>query len=340
MEFDFTKSITKKRKKAFADLMIQIQRQIGFKVSSRGWCYIMEQQGIINKGQFNKIATVINNCRKEGYLPVDFVAEESSRMFSGVEIPTDQPLENTLSWMLRDVLDGSKYFTPDWWKGEKFYIQIVVEKIDLVTLFSPVCAQFHIPIANSKGWSSILQRAEYCKRFAEAEQMGLTPVLLYFGDHDPDGLRISDTIVNNLVDLENIVWSDGTDGFKIDGLIIDRFGLNYDLIIEENFTWIDNLVTGSDRDLSDENHKNHKMAYVQNYLAEIGPRKCEANVLVTNPNLARKIITEAIEKYLGDQALDRFTKKRKKVDQEYEKLLKEFGLHKIINDTLDKIDEK
>lgn len=51
MSFDFSKKLTKQRKIEFADLMKSLSRKIGFKVSSRGWCYIMEQSGYINKDQ-------------------------------------------------------------------------------------------------------------------------------------------------------------------------------------------------------------------------------------------------------------------------------------------------
>jgi len=204
MKFDFTQQFTKKRLEEFSQILIDMSDSIGFKVSSRGWCYLMEQAGHINKAQFDKVDSAINRCRKEGYLPVDFVAEEDARAFRGVEHPSDGTVKDTLRWMLRDVVGGAKYFTPDWWDGEEYYIQMLVEKIDLRTLFENVCAEYHIPVANAKGWSSILQRAEYARRFKEAEEKGLKCVLLYCGDHDPDGLRISDTIMSNLYQVQQI----------------------------------------------------------------------------------------------------------------------------------------
>lgn len=79
MSFDFTKRLTRERKEQFAVLIKGLSRIIGFKVSSRGWCYIMEQKGYINKDQFDKVTNAINDCRKEGLIPVDFVAEEKAR---------------------------------------------------------------------------------------------------------------------------------------------------------------------------------------------------------------------------------------------------------------------
>lgn len=336
LQFDFSKKFTKKVLQEFSHTLKQMQTGISFKVSSRGWCYLMEQAGYINKSQFSKVDSAINRCRKEGYLPVDFVAEEAARAFTGVITASEGTVEDTLQWMLQDVLDGAKYFKPDWWEGEKYYIQILVEKIDLKTLFTPVCHDFKIPIANAKGWSSILQRAEYARRFKEAEQAGLKCVLLYCGDHDPDGLRISDTIRKNLHDLQDISWKDGLDGYDPSKLIIKRFGLNYDFIIENNYTWIDNLITGSGMDLASSSHKNNKLPYVKEYLKTIGERKCEANAIVTTPHKAEKLIIDEIESWLGTDALDRFAAKTKKIEKDYRKVLKETGLMAPINKILNK----
>lgn len=334
IQFDFSKKFTKTVLKQFADQLKEMQLGIDFRVSSRGWCYLMEQAGYINKSQFNKVDMAINRCRKEGYLPVNFVAEEAARAFDNVIEPSDGDVEDTLKWMLNDVLDGAKYFKPDWWEGEEYYIQILVEKIDLKTLFSPVCAKFKIPIANAKGWSSILQRAEYARRFKEAEDKGLKCVLLYCGDHDPDGLRISDTLRKNLFDLEEITWQDGEQGYDPTNLTIERFGLNYDFIIKNKYTWIDNLITGSGMNLASGSHKNNKLPYVKSYLRDIGERKCEANAIVTTPDKAKQLIVDEIQRWLGKDALHRFETKRLQVQQDYQIVLDRTGLSEVINEVL------
>lgn len=283
----------------FASTLEAIGSDIGFKLSARGWCYQLEQAGVINKGEFDYVESIVNECRELGYLPIDFVAEEEGRQFHGIEIPeSDTPLEY-MSRFLSMALRCEEAYIPDWWTGEQYYIQMIVEKIDLITLFEPVCKEYKIPIATAKGWSSKLQRAAYARRFKEAEEDGLKCVLLYCGDHDPDGLRISDFLRSNLRDLMNIRWLDGTDGYDPSELIIDRFGLNFDFIQANNLTWIDNLITGSKKNLASPQHPNHKMPYVQEYLRKIGARKCEANALVVRRQQAEELCRQAIEKYLG-----------------------------------------
>ena len=331
----------------FSQQMADLDDSIGFKISARGWCYQLEGFGLITKAEFDFVEKLINTCRREGYLPIDFTAQEEGRQFSGIEIPETMTPVEYLGRVLRQGLYCEDYYTPDWWDGEDYYIQMVVEKIDVKTLFAPVCGEYHIPIATAKGWSSMLMRAEYARRFKEAEDMGLKCVLLYCGDHDPDGLRISEALRANLDDLAFIRWGDGVNGYDPADLEIDRFGLNYDFIIANNLTWIDNLITGAKepcpicgkpKNLADPHHRNHKMDYVQSYLREIGERKCEANALVVRPQEAEDLVRNAIEAYLGSGALDRFRDKREVIVNEIKDFRSSRGLDTIINTALEEIE--
>lgn len=354
MQFDFSKKLTRKKLIEFTEVLKEMSNTIGFKVSSRGWCYLMEQRGFINKGQFDKVESAINRCRKEGLLPVDFVAEEKARMFSGVENQSEHSIQHHFNYMLGYVLDGYKYYSPDWWTGEQYYIQMLVEKVDLMSLFEPVCREYHIPIANARGWSSISQRAEYARRFKEAEDRGLKCVLLYCGDHDPDGLRISDTIRKNLEQVSNVTWDDGMSGYDPFDLIVKRFGLNFDFIKEHNYTWIDNLISqGGElaREVngtivaglktkgkhSGEEHQNFYLPYLQSYIKNYGVRKCEANAIVTTPVAAEQLVRGEIEAWLGKDALDRFANKHEleTIRDKYQSILDDSNFEEPIRDYLD-----
>lgn len=352
MEFDINAKATDESLRLFAKELIEISHTIGFKVSARGWCYAMETERLIDKDDFDKVESLINKCRKKGILSVDFVAEESARAFSGVESEERQSPSEWLIDYIKTPMRCHWWYTPDWWAEEEYYIQILVEKIDLKTLFEPICHEYHIPIATSKGWSSIIQRAEYTRRFKEAEDRGLKCILLYCGDHDPDGLRISDAIRKNLSDLKDITWGDGEEGYDPSNLHIERFGLNADFIEEHNLTWIDNLVTGGENVLAfEENgvikpgiikkgkragepHQNYFMAYMQEYLKEFGVRKCEANAIIVIPEVARDYIRDIIEGWIGTDALDRFKQRKSDIKVEMDGIRDSIGLQDIINKTV------
>ena len=307
----------------FADLLNNIQKRVGFKLSSRGWCYQLEGFNIINKGQFNKIQNWINECRKKGYLPIDFTAADSARLFQGVSYPERASPAKKLKVNIAADMELWKYHTPDYWEGEEYYIQMMVEKVDLVTLFKPVCKKYRVPISNARGWSDIAQRADMCCRFKKAEKKGQKCVLLYYGDHDPYGLLISDYLKKNLADL-----SEGT-GYDPKDLIIDRFGLNHDFIESQNLTWIDNLTSGSGK------QPDYSNPVIAAYCAQFGERKVEANAVVIVPDLARQQCVDAIEKYMGKEALIRYNKKRREIKKQYEKLMEDTGIAEPLKEALD-----
>lgn len=354
MEFNLNQKATDELLQEFADKIKILSRQIGFKVSARGWCYQLETERLINKDEFDKVESWINKCRKKGILPIDFTAEEEGRKFSCVEVPDpDTPIEDLRYWVENTLTTGDRYHV-DWWVGEKYYIQMLVEKVDLKTLFMPVCKRYHIPIATSKGWSSMLQRGEYARRFKEAEDKGLTCVLLYCGDHDPDGLRISDCIRKNLADLQDVKWGDGEQGYNPENLIIRRFGLDASFIDRYGLTWINNLKTGSGGELArvvdgefvagltknGKPHKNFNMPYLQKYLHDFGVKKCEANAIIPMPEIARNFVKESITEFLGDEALDRFEEKRRDVINELSAFKEKTGLQKALQKALKLIDEE
>jgi len=330
---------------AFAEDLLVIDKSTGFKVSSRGWCYQLEGLGLVTKQEFNRINSLINECRKNGMLPIDFVAEEEARNFHGIWEPdTNSPADSVRSWIEATLNAGDNY-DPDYWDDEKYYIQMLVEKVDLVSLFEPVCEDYFIPIATSKGWSSILQRAEIAERFNEMEETGHIPVLLYAGDFDPAGLGISDSLMKNFKDIEL-----GT-GWNPDNLIIDRFGLNYDFIQENNLSWINNLETGGGYIAKSVNgqtiqgktntgrlHPDFNKPATQEYLRTVGVRKCEANALVVNPDAGRQLCRDAIERYLGPEVFDRFQSKKQAILDEFAELFKTTNILEPLQTALDKLE--
>lgn len=318
-----------------AKALEKIAENLEYQISPRGWCYTLENMGCITKGEFDYAEKVLNECRIAGFLPVDFFASDESREFDNVFIPTAKSYSEFTNEEFNRFLNCDQRYYPDYWEGEQYYIQMIVEKVDLKTLFSPICNEYRIPIANAKGWGAISMVCEFARRFKEAEERGLKPILLYFGDFDPAGMRISDFIPDILNKYRNIRWYDGTNGYQAQNLVIDRFGLgrrnenrelDFSQITNLGLTWIDNLETGGGDNLANPKHKDHFKSYVQEWLEVVGSRKCEANAIIIRPKEAQRICRDAIEKYLGKDALQRVRNKdeavRAKIPKEINQILR------------------
>jgi hypothetical protein len=288
---------------AFCAAVLELRSRLDFAVSSRGWCYILEEHGLA-KGDFDSAERLIVACRKSGALPLDICAEDGAREFDNLDrwIDAHRPRVEA-----RQIVDSIKsrhrYYTPfSFWEHQDCYVQMLVEKVDLKSLFGRICARFHIPIANARGWSDLNSRAAMMRRFANWQANGKTCILLYCGDHDPVGLKISESLRSNMVELSAAV------GWSPDELTIDRFGLNADFIKAQGLTWIDGLETGSGKDLADPRHPDHFKPYVQDYLRQFGARKVEANALVVRPEAGRELCRQAILRYLPEDAPERYGK--------------------------------
>jgi hypothetical protein len=260
--------------------------------------------GEIDKSELDKAQKLINECRKNGILPIDICAEDESRAADNLE-DLDETDSNKFAQQLAATLNNWQHYEPiSFWDFQSNYVEMLVEKIDLKSLFLPICQEYHVPIMNARGWTDINMRAGMMRRFQEHEEEGRKCVLLYCGDFDPAGLNMPKRLLNrdpenlgHLTELENAV------GWNPDNLKVDRFGLNLDFIEEHGLPWIENLKTSGAKDLADPEHKQHNADYVQSYLKEYGARKLEANALVVRPEAGRELCRNAILKYLSTDGI-------------------------------------
>jgi hypothetical protein len=294
-----------------------------FDVSSRGWCYLLEEHGL-SKGDFDTAQNLINTCRKDGRLPLNICCEDERRAPDNLEDLDDPDPKAKAAEIVDFVNEAEEYYHPhSFWDAQDTYVQMMVEKVDLKNLFTSVCEPFRIPIWNGGGWGDLHSRAAAMKRFRYWERQGKRIVLLDCGDLDPGGLRIADFIRKNFTDMARAV------GWSPDNLIIDRFGIDREFINRHRMTWIANLHTAKgEYPLDHPKHRDHKLDYVQDYLAEYGARKVEATAMVV-PRIvphARALCRKAILKYLPASAPAKYQSSldlpRKRMKAEIKRLLK------------------
>lgn len=326
------------------------------KVSSRGWCYILEGLNLITKDQFDMAMDKINYIReKTKYLPIDFIALDKGRKFHYVDdlknIP-EHPEEYLISH-LNFIREIHRYKDDiNFWKSQTYYLQMLVEKIDLVEVFGPLCEKYHIPIANTKGWSDLNSRLELARRYKEAEDMGLKCVLLHYGDLDPGGIRIFNFLRKHINNVKKDSHYDATN------LIIDRVGLNKKFVGDNNIPWINNLITAHGKDIEvcykhylktgekfriDSNGKRIKKSKIDNYeisyIKKFGIRKVEALAILPEKieKEAIKDLENTIKKYLGKNPFQEYNRKLKETQFKVEEISNKIQLKDVVDDLIKEI---
>lgn len=317
----------------FAEEIKAIDRQSSFHVRPRmrGWGYRLESLGKIDKGQFDALANAINDCRKIGLLPMNIISPDpdTSRHFQGIHrATTPNTILDQFRNGVKEMLDILPSNITDFYAGEKYYVIMVVEKGEVLSLFGLVCRDYFVPYVSSKGWSNLEIRANIAAQCKWALEYRLIPVLLLFYDMDPKGEEIPDTFRKNLKDMEEAT------GWNPNNMIIERFGLTDEQIVRFRLSWVNNLQTSSGREAKS---TRKVIAYIQRH----GERKCEMESLYKDDETTRaaeQICREAIEKYLGCDAKERF---RKKEEESKAKLsiVYDSPVWKQLNDELARIEK-
>ena len=299
----------------------------GFAFGARGWAYVVEGEAFITKGEFKPFEKWIARVRKDGLLHPDVISEDDARKTDNVEqVDPDDPA--AFAQRVRcEVLAWLNLYTPtSFWDGLDTYVEVLVEKVDLKVLFLPVCERYGVPLSNGKGSVDVNLRRRMLQRFRYHYKAGRRVVLLYCGDHDPAGLRISDVLKQNLMDCANIRDVD----WDPSPVEVIRFGLEAHQIEQIGLPWIDGLETGSGGDLGNPTHPDNRLEYVQTYLTAHGPRKVEANALAAHPAAAAAMVEEAINRYVPpgwpDQHAARLAPYREKARLVFEALIRVEGV--------------
>src|SRR5215472_15543681 len=79
--------------RAFCDCILEIKSRLDFEVGTRGWCYLLEGEHVVTKGEFATTERLITCCRKDGSLPLDICAADDKRAADGIERLDDPDIE-------------------------------------------------------------------------------------------------------------------------------------------------------------------------------------------------------------------------------------------------------
>lgn len=103
------------------------------------------------------------------------------------------------------VTAAYQQFRVDRWQGQENYVEVMVEKDALSNVMLPVCSRFHVRFTANKGYSSATAMFDTGERIRErllgitGDGSARTAHLIYFGDHDPSGMDMTDDIRKRII---------------------------------------------------------------------------------------------------------------------------------------------
>ena len=156
--------------------------------------YQLVTRGVIDKTEEQYQGTVIRlmtDMRIDGSLPYDWVVDESRRVritqtFDSIE----HALEQTAQFYRRSALEQSED-----------YIEVWCEKDALAGSLWDVTSDYDVPLMVSRGMPSITFLHGSALAIQKAAEAGKRTYIYQFGDHDPSGVLIPQTIARRLNEM-------------------------------------------------------------------------------------------------------------------------------------------
>jgi hypothetical protein len=156
--------------------------------------YQLVVRGAIEKTEEQYQGTVIRlltDMRMSGEVPFSWIVDESRRRR---EVQT----YNSIADAARDT---AKFYRRSALHGYSDYIEIWSEKEALAGIIWDEASDYDVPVLVSKGMPSITQLYGTALEIRRAAEAGKQTYVYQFGDHDPSGVLIPETIERRLDEL-------------------------------------------------------------------------------------------------------------------------------------------
>lgn len=263
----------------------------GYEMTLRQAYYQMVARGYIpnNDKSYATFGVLVNRGRMNGLIDWDHI------------IDTTREVKSINHWTspAQIIRAAHSSFSLDKWKGQKFRVEVWVEKDAAVSIVSGICNRLDIPYFSCRGytgqaamWGCAMRLLDYIQKDKQI------PVILHFGDHDPSGIDMSRDIEERLSRFLNThfelddEWPEWYDSYTwesnqedervIGSFIFNRVALNMSQILRYN-------PPPNPTKLSDSRAKE--------YLKEHGEECWELDALT--PNVVEELITAEVSKYIN-----------------------------------------
>jgi hypothetical protein len=193
--------------------------------------YLVGQGEIKNERKYyDEIDEVIKYGRIEGQISWNDI-EDRTRVHHNF-----RGWSNAKSFVKDELDEFMVGYRHDYMKDQKKYLEVWIEKDALASIFTKFAEPYGVSVEVCRGNQSISRLHEYHKRIAKhlreyckriKKHPGQQPVLLYFGDFDPCGMKMFDSMQITLIEEMNVTGID----FKRIALVegdIKKYNLPHD----------------------------------------------------------------------------------------------------------------
>lgn len=162
----------------------------GYDLSLRQLYYQLVARDIIENTQqsYKRIVDLVGNARLAGRVDWNMIVDRGRTRITN----------NHWTNPAEIVRAAASQFQVDKWEGQKWHVEVMVEKQALEGVLIPVCRRLDVAFSANKGYTSLSMLYEAGKRIAQITSTGKKVLIIYLGDHDPSGIDMTRDIQERL----------------------------------------------------------------------------------------------------------------------------------------------
>jgi hypothetical protein len=187
-----------------ANLIAREYQLMGLKLTLRQMYYQFVSRGLTESSQkvYNRIGAALTVARYRGDFPVDGLEDRGRTVAHGDYIRDYSNVDESLSAAARNIQTlPEQLLGRARWYGQRTHVSVWVEKEALAGVFEPVCRELGVSWFACKGYPSVSALNDWIDSVswhAGERGYGHHRMILYFGDHDPDGWQIPRSALANI----------------------------------------------------------------------------------------------------------------------------------------------
>jgi len=168
----------------------QTVRQLFYALVTRGIVPKTEEEG------YRVTARNILMMRRRGALPYSYIADNTRWMRKPT---TYKDLKSFLEYQ-------QQYYRKALWQNQGVYTEIWIEKDALAGVFYDITGKYDVPLMVTRGYPSETFLYSAAQHIREQTDAGNEVFIYYFGDHDPSGKNICETVEDRLAGFGAKFW--------------------------------------------------------------------------------------------------------------------------------------
>lgn len=170
----------------YASFEIADAAAAGYQMTLRQCYYRLVAANIIPNSDrsYQRLSDILTKARWAGLLPMDCLTDRGRQT-------TEGDMFHGPAHALRRL---AEWYQSDRWSRYEWKVEVWCEKDALSSIFEPICLRYQVPYLACRGFVSTAAISDCRNRNSDHS---LT--VLYFGDHDPSGMSMSDDILERLI---------------------------------------------------------------------------------------------------------------------------------------------